>query len=68
MGLKIKERREAQSLSQATLAANLGVNQTAVSQWERGVSAPRASQLPALAAALHCSIDELYSEEKEENS
>lgn len=68
MGLRIRERREAQSLSQAALATTLGVNQTAVSQWERGVSSPRASQLPALAEALHCSIDELYTPPENESA
>ena len=38
MGLQIKARREAMSLSQTALALQLKVNQTAVSQWERGVS------------------------------
>lgn len=60
MGLQIKARREAMSLSQTALALQLKVNQTAVSQWERGVSYPSASLLPELAAALHCTIDELY--------
>lgn len=33
-----------------------------VSKWERGVASPRAGVLPALAAALDISIDELYEE------
>lgn len=60
MGLQIKARRESLSLSQAALASQLKVNQTAVSQWERGVSYPSAILLPEIAQALHCTIDELY--------
>lgn len=62
----LKTRRILLGLSQQALAEQLGTVQSAVSAWESGEKMPRASQLPALAAALHCSIDELYSEEKEE--
>lgn len=36
------------------------VSQQAVGKWERGECYPSAAQLPELAAALHCTIDELY--------
>ena len=47
-------------LSQKELADALGTVQSAISAWESGEKMPRASQLPELAAALHCTIDELY--------
>lgn len=40
----------------------LGTVQSAVSAWESSEKLPRASQLPALAKALQCSIDDLYEE------
>lgn len=64
-GLKLKKKRLAVGLSQAELAAMLGTVQSAVSAWETGDKMPRASQLPALARALRCSIDELYNGEEE---
>lgn len=52
--------RERAKLTQRELADVLGVERSTVAKWESGAAYPRASQLPALAAALHCSIDELY--------
>ena len=40
----------------------MGVSYQAVGKWERGESFPVAAQLPALAKALQCSIDDLYEE------
>lgn len=62
----LRNRRRAVGLSQVELAALIGVAQSAVSEWESGKKLPRAAQLPALAAALHCSIDELYSSGEED--
>lgn len=47
-------------MTQASLAAVMKVSPQAVGKWERGEGYPAASQLPELAAALHCTIDELY--------
>lgn len=52
--------RKAAGLTQADLAAKVGVCRTAVVAWESGKSYPPASKLPAIAAALHCTIDDLY--------
>lgn len=43
-----------------TLAEQLGVKQTTVAMWETNGSYPRAEMLPAIAAALGCTIDALY--------
>lgn len=61
----LKRKRIAAGLSQTALAEILGTVQSAVSAWESGEKMPRASQLPALAAALHCTIDELYAGDKD---
>lgn len=61
----LKEHRIAAGLTQAALAEVMCVSPQAVGKWESGAAYPRASQLPALAKALGCSIDELYSREEE---
>lgn len=60
----LREKRLAAGLSQKNLADKLGIVQSAISAWESGEKMPRASQLPALAKALNCSIDELYNGEE----
>ena len=58
--LRIKILREQAGISQADLSARVRVNQTAVSQWERGVALPSCDKLPALAEALSCTINDLF--------
>lgn len=57
---KIRERREALGMSQQSLAEKVGVNQTAISQWERGISMPTLPKAFALAGALNCKVEDLY--------
>ena len=45
---RIKELRQNAKLSQKELADLIGVNQTAVSQWERGITSPKYSQVQNL--------------------
>lgn len=54
--------RERAGLTQLALAIVLGVDRSAVANWELGTKNPNAARLPKLAAALGCSIDELYSD------
>ncbi len=56
----IKSKRVEAGLSQKQLAEIMGVTQAAIANWETGGVYPRASQLPALAEALNCTIDDLY--------
>lgn len=69
---RIKTRRKARGLSQEELGAkavNLkgeGVDKTAVSHWENGISSPDIERLPALAAALEITVDELLAEAEAE--
>ncbi|MGL4606489.1 MAG: helix-turn-helix domain-containing protein [Eubacteriaceae bacterium] len=60
--MKIRAFREAVSISQKQLAKMLGINQSAVSQWEIGQSYPSIFKLPALAEIFDCTIEELYEE------
>lgn len=61
--LSIRERRSRLGMSQAELAEHIGVNQTAVSQWERGIITPTLNKARKLAETLGCTIDELYTDE-----
>lgn len=46
-------------LTQREVAKILGVKESAVSKWERGVSKPRADKLPVIAKLYGCTIEEL---------
>ena len=56
---RIKELRKHRGLSQKQLADALYVNQTAVSQWERGATTPSKETLIKLANILNTSTDDL---------
>ena len=58
----LRARRLAAHMTQAELAAALGVTQGAVYGWEIGTKYPSADKLPALARVLRCKIDDLYEE------
>lgn len=53
---RIRTARQAAGLSQAGLAAAVGVSESAVSGWERGHYSPGAESLVALAAALRTTV------------
>ncbi len=48
----VRQARQRAGLSQAELAERLGLRQSSVSQWERGVTKPKTVHLLALADAL----------------
>lgn len=60
--------RKAASCTQTQLAETLGVSQPAITAWETGSAFPRANMLPAIAAALGCSIDELFADPGGDNA
>lgn len=62
--LKIKQLREEKGLLQEELSSNLGVSRSTVSMWETGKAYPRGETLVKLAAALGCTIDELFEQEQ----
>ena len=56
----MKERRLRGAIpTQREVAVILGVKESAVSKWERGISKPRADRLPMIAKLYGCSIEEL---------
>lgn len=59
--MSFRAAREKAGYSQSEVARLLGVDQSTVSMWERGVNAPRAATLVKLAALYCCTIDELFS-------
>lgn len=60
--------RKAASCTQSQLAEKLGVSQAAIANWETGRACPRTDMLPAIAAALGCSIDELFADPGGDNA
>lgn len=52
--------RKKSGLSQQEVATRLGLDQTAVSAWEKSKKMPRAERMPTIAALFRCSIDDLY--------
>ncbi len=58
--MKIKEIRIQKGLSQEALAKKINVSQQAVASWESGSRSPSSTKIPALAAALECTINDLY--------
>lgn len=58
--MNLKELRKAKGITQTELAERLGIKRTTVSMWEMNASSPTARMIPALAAALGCSIDDLF--------
>lgn len=62
--ISIKSQRLKLGLSQAELAERVGVDQTAVSQWENGIG-PKRSRLAEVAKALECSVEDLLNEDEQ---
>jgi transcriptional regulator with XRE-family HTH domain len=59
IGQRIRELRRRQGMSQAELAAELGINQSAVSDYETGQARIHAAMLAGLARILQVSADEV---------
>ena len=69
MGDKICALRKEKGLTQKELAEKMNVTDKAVSKWERNISCPDISSVPALAEILGVSADELLNAApKEENN
>jgi transcriptional regulator with XRE-family HTH domain len=54
------QRRRQLGITQESLAEKLGVVHESVSKMEQGSIAPKFDRLPAIAAALNCSIPDLF--------
>ena len=61
--ISIRKLRRDKGLSQFELAELLGINQSAVAQWETGKTAPNFKRLKKLAEILDCSVDDLMKED-----
>jgi transcriptional regulator with XRE-family HTH domain len=57
---RLTQAREARGLTQAQLAAAMGISRSAVTQWESGETHPDPASLDQLAIALNASLDYLY--------
>lgn len=55
--------RQKAGLSQAQVAKELGVDQSAVCRWETGKNMPRAASLVLMAKLYGCTVDELLRKE-----
>lgn len=62
----IRAKRKAAGMALEQLADRLHVTRQAVCRWEVGDALPTADRLPDIAAALGCSIDDLYRDYKTE--
>lgn len=60
----IRERRRMLNISQSKLAKLVNVNQTAISQWERGATTPSLPNACRLAQVLQCTVDDLFAVEQ----
>lgn len=59
-GAKIRELRELRKLTGAELAESVGVDQSAISFFERGLKVPKAETLKLIADKLEVPTDDLF--------
>ena len=60
--MNIKAMRLAIGMSEGELALKMGVTKATIYEWEKETYLPKTRELPALADALYCSIDELFAD------
>ena len=61
IGNQIKQLRLRRGITQEAMAQQFGITPQAISKWERGISTPDISMLPAISAYFGVTIDELFS-------
>lgn len=59
INISIKQKRLELGLTQKELAAKLGVDQSAVAQWEKGKTGPHRGKLNKIAEVLECDVADL---------
>ena len=64
--MRFFEMRKAAGISQEGAAKLLGVTQSALSQWERGITCPDSRRLCAVAALYGCTVDDLLKDNTRE--
>ncbi len=57
--MKLRSLRREKGLTQEELAQMVHVDQTAISQWERGITQPRLRNCLQLAKILGCSVEDI---------
>lgn len=62
---KLKQLREAKSLTQDQIASKLNITRQSVSKWEQGINEPDFATTKQLCNILDCSIEELIDDDKE---
>ena len=67
LGATIAKKRRSLGLTQAQLAEKLDIGQDALSRMEKGRISPKLTRLPYIAAALDCSVAELFRPQNEGN-
>lgn len=60
----LKQLRRTHYLNQSEFAKKIGVSQSAVSQWENGMTRPNSYQLQAISDAFGISIDDILCEQE----
>lgn len=65
---KVKILRKEMHLSQAELAERVGCSRSCISHYERGRNRPLTKDIPKLARALNCTVDELLQDESDEDN
>jgi len=65
LGHRIRSAREIQGLSQEELAARVGINNSFLSQVERGLKAPSLKTVFGIAQALDISVGQLFADEED---
>lgn len=60
--MTIQAMRKAAGLSEGDLALKMGVTKSTILEWEKETYLPKTRELPALADALYCTIDELFAD------
>ena len=68
LGIRIKQERLRQGLTQEAVAEAIGVSRTAVSKWESGGSEPTIQNLVALSRLFDVGVDSLLGVEKQQYS
>lgn len=58
--LNIQKKRKESRITQEELARRISVKRNTISQWETGARRPPSDKLPLIAAALECTINDLY--------
>lgn len=64
-GNRLRQKRNNNNYTQIMLAEETNIPQTTISLWERDKGSPDVIELPLLAKALNCTINELIGEEKQ---